>query len=123
MLTDGISDYSSRAQLFNGTAAGPEVVTGSSQPLLDGARVLLAEGVDPATRIVMRDAGSVVDDLRSAVGAAVWLIVEEGERPPLFRLRLWQPLPHAAVTPPMRRAGAAVMSSSLPGQEFSRVGR
>jgi hypothetical protein len=86
--------------LFDATVDGRLILTRSTQPLLDGARGLLAAGVDPASWIVMRRAGSDTDALRSTVGAAAKLTVEEGEHPPT--LRPWKPSPHAAVTPPMR---------------------
>jgi hypothetical protein len=91
---------SSRGQLFDGMIDGREVVTRSTQPLLDGARALLAEGSDPRTRIMMRHAGSSADALRSTIGTAAQMTVGEGERPPIFRP--WKPSPHAAVTPPVQ---------------------
>jgi hypothetical protein len=97
---DGRRAHSSRGPLFDSAVDGRTIITRSTQPLLDGARALIAEGVDPARRIVMRHAGSDVDALRSTVGAAAKLTLEEGERLPT--LRPWKPSPHAAVTPPMR---------------------
>jgi hypothetical protein len=41
---------------------------GDPSSLCDGARVLDAEGVDPATKLVMRHEGSPYDALRSTVG-------------------------------------------------------
>jgi hypothetical protein len=102
---DGIHASSNRGQLFDGTVAGREVVTRSTQPLLDGARALLAEGIDPRTRIAMCHAGSDTDAVRSTVGIAAGLTIEEGERPPIFRP--WKPSPHAAATPPVRQAAPA----------------
>jgi hypothetical protein len=49
----------------------------SRQPFLDSARALLADGMDPAEVIVMRHHGSTTDALRSTVGAAARLTVEE----------------------------------------------
>lgn len=45
-------------------------------PLTDGARILLAEGVDPAEPLILRHAGSDMDCLRSTVGKAAALVVE-----------------------------------------------
>jgi hypothetical protein len=52
----------------------------SRQPLLDAARVLLAEGVVPDTLIEMRHAGADHVALRAKVAAAAKLRVLEGER-------------------------------------------
>jgi hypothetical protein len=105
---DGTRAYAGRGQLFDGTVDGREVVTRSVQPLLDGARALLADGVDAATRIALRHAGSVTAALRATVGAAAGLTIEEGERPPIFRR--WKPSPHAAGTPPVRQTEPAAIS-------------
>lgn len=75
--------------------------SGHRRPFCEGARVLLAEGCDPAARFVMRHDGSTADALRSTVGVAAKLMVEEGDRVPQFRR--WKPSPHADVTPPMRQ--------------------
>jgi hypothetical protein len=108
--SDGTRAYSGRGQLFNGMIDGREIVSRSTQPLLDGARVLLAEGLDPATRIVMRHAGAAVDALRSTVGATALVSVREGERVPQFTP--WKPSPHAAVTPPMRQTELAATEAA-----------
>jgi hypothetical protein len=110
---DGTHAYSGRGQLFDGAVDGREIVTRSTQPLLDGARALLAEGIDPRTRIVMRHTGSDTDALRSTVGAAAGLTVEEGESVP--RVKRWKPSPFGAVTPPVRQAEPAA-SHTLPEQ-------
>jgi hypothetical protein len=52
----------------------------------------MAEGCNPATPIVMRHEGSVMDALRTTVGHAAKLTVDEpadGKRPPRFRD--WRP--------------------------------
>jgi len=47
----------------------------SRQPLLDAARVLIKEGVDPATPIATRHAGAGFDAMTSIVGtAAKWTV-------------------------------------------------
>ena len=98
---DGTRAYTKRGPLFDGKVDGRTIITRSTQPLLDGCRVLIREGVDPDTRITMRHAGSTADALRSTVGGAAKLIVEEGARVP--QVRRWKPSPHADVTPPMRQ--------------------
>lgn len=53
----------------------------SRQPLLDGARILLAEGFDPKTPIVTRHAGDDFDAMISTVGeAAKWKNEKVGPR-------------------------------------------
>jgi hypothetical protein len=49
------------AGLFEARVDGRLICARSRQPFLDAARVLLAEGVDPAAVIVMRHAGSAID--------------------------------------------------------------
>jgi hypothetical protein len=66
-----------------------ELVT-SRQPFLDSARVLLGEGRDPTTVLVMRHAGSQTESLRATIGAAAKVTVAEGELDPP-RLRAWKP--------------------------------
>jgi hypothetical protein len=58
----------------------------SRQPLLDGARELLASGYPAGDTIIMKSAGSEVDAMTSTIGAAAMLTVtEEVDRPPRFR--------------------------------------
>jgi hypothetical protein len=109
---DGTRAYSGRGQLFDGSADGREVVTRSTQPFLDGARVLLGDGADPRTRMVMRHTRSDTDALRSTVGAAAQLTIGEGERPSIFRP--WKPSPHAAVTPPVHQTEPAATTGPHP---------
>jgi hypothetical protein len=82
----------SRAQLD-----GRVLVASSRTPFCDAARVLVAEGFDPATRIVMRHAGSATNALTATMGGAAQLTVEEGDRVPYFRR--WRPSPRAARVP------------------------
>jgi hypothetical protein len=53
------------------------ILVSSRQPLLDAARVFLAAGVPPDTRIAMRHAGADHDALSSTIGAAAKLTVRE----------------------------------------------
>src|SRR5262249_6973706 len=56
---------------------GRVLVESSDTPFLDAARALASEGVDPATRIVMRHQGQNYDALTSTVVAAAKLTVKE----------------------------------------------
>jgi hypothetical protein len=78
-----------------------ELVT-SRQPFLDSARVLLGEGCDPATVLVMRHAGSKTNSLRATIGTAAKLTVAEGELDPP-RFRAWKPFVSRAGSPRMSR--------------------
>src|SRR5499427_8534951 len=74
---------------------GETIVSGSRQPLVDGARELLARGYDPAALLTMRHQGSTCDSFVPAPigGWAKWPYTE-GETSPLRRAR-W--IPRAAV--------------------------
>jgi hypothetical protein len=101
---DGRKAYSTRGQLFDGKVDGRFVVERSTTPFCDAARVLLAEGADPATRFIMRHEGSPHDALRSTVGAAAGLTVaDDNGGKPIFRK--WSPYDREGtipVTSPMR---------------------
>jgi len=57
---------------------GSEVIVASTrEPLLAGARALLAQGADPASVITTRHKGALGWALRSTVGAAARLTVRE----------------------------------------------
>jgi hypothetical protein len=66
---EGRKAYSTGGQLFDGKVDGRTVVKRSTTPFCDAARVLLAEGVRPEAKIVMRHSRSLADALRSTVGA------------------------------------------------------
>jgi hypothetical protein len=78
---------------------GDLVICVSRQPLLDGARVLLAD-YPPETALIMRHAGSNTDALRSTIGAASRLTVEEGDRTGP-KLRRWKPYSRGGGQPPI----------------------
>jgi len=62
------------------------VVAEGRTPLLNAARVLLASGTAPETPLTMIHEGSDVVSIRTTVGAAAGLVVEETEnRGPSFR--------------------------------------
>jgi hypothetical protein len=83
--TDSRRACSGRGQLFDGLFEGRLIITRSSQPLLDRARALLAKGIDPRTRILMRHVGADADALRSTVGRAAKLSIREGDDAPRFK--------------------------------------
>jgi|SRR5262245_26255041 len=78
-----------------------EIIIGSSrQPLVDGARELLARGFDPATPLTMRHEDSLHDSFRPLpIGTWAGWTYEEGERTALQR-RPWRPF--AAGTGPQK---------------------
>jgi hypothetical protein len=59
---------------------GRLVVANSTQPFLDAARVLLAQGLDPGARYVMRRSPDGSDALISTLGQAAKLAVREDDR-------------------------------------------
>jgi hypothetical protein len=74
----------------------------SSQPLLDAARVLINEGVDPATPIATRHSGAGFDAMTSIVGAAAkWTVRENETQSPHF-VR-WDAFPASRVRPSLRQ--------------------
>ena len=103
--------YSTRGQLFDGKVDGRFVVERSTTPFCDAARVLLAEGADPATRFIMRHEGSPHDALRSTVGAAAGLTVaDDNGGKPIFRK--WSPYDREGTIPvasPMREMDPAAV--------------
>jgi hypothetical protein len=85
---DGHRVSSGRGLLFDARLEGAErvLVRRTHQPFLEACRVLVADGVDPTTRIVMRHVGSRTDALIAKVGAAAKLSVKEDDEPPRFSL-------------------------------------
>src|SRR5258706_933047 len=82
---DGRNAYSTRGQLFDGKVDDRSVVKRSTTPFCAAARVLLAEGADPATKLVMRHEGSSHDALRSTVEVAAKLtVVDSSTGKPIF---------------------------------------
>jgi hypothetical protein len=79
-------------------STGDLITSGTRQPLVDGARELLARGFDPATPLTMRREGKGYDSFQPMpVGKwAGWTYEESGTKP-LRRVR-WMPFPTAAGT-------------------------
>ena len=82
-----------KAGRFNGRLAstGEIIVRGSRQPLVDGARELLARGFDPATPLTMRHEGKAYDSFRPAPISewAKWTYSESEEH--ALKRRRWVP--------------------------------
>ena len=73
----------------------------SQQPLLDAARVLFKEGIDPATPVATRHAGALFDAMTSTVEAAAKWTVRETETERLRFVR-WEAFPATSGQSPMR---------------------
>jgi hypothetical protein len=87
---------------------GRVLVARTRQPLLDGARALVAEGVDPGARLVMRHEGSATDALIArSVGEAAALTVEDGERG--IHFRRWKPFQASDVQAPVASDAAPLL--------------
>ena len=64
---------------------GERLLVTRKEPFCTAARVLLEEGVAPETLLAMRHRGTSYISLRSTVGKAAALTIEEGDHPPRFR--------------------------------------
>jgi hypothetical protein len=74
-------------------STGELIVANTRQPLVDGARELLARGLDPATPLTMRMEGNTYDSFRPLpIGCWAKWTYKEGEKDALRRAR-WMPLP------------------------------
>jgi hypothetical protein len=79
-------------------STGEVIVTSSKQPLVDGARELMAAGFDPATPLTMRHERSTNDCFEPLpIGKWAGWTYEEGERTSL-RQAPWMPFPAGAGT-------------------------
>ena len=89
----------------------------SRQPLLDCARILIAEGADPKTPFATRHEGADFDALTSTVGtAAKWTVRENEIQSPTFVP--WNAFPRDAVQSPVRFSGAPLPDT---GQAAERI--
>jgi len=92
------------------------IVERSPQPFVDAARVLVDEGIDPSTPIVMRHGGSPHDALRSTVGEAARLtVLDTAQGKPVFRP--WRPSPAIAGGPPISPAAEGGRAAAYPARE------
>ena len=79
-------------------STGEVIVSNSKQPLVDGARELLAAGFNPRTPLTMRHDSSSHDSFEPLpIGKWAGWTYEEGERTTL-RAALWMPFPAGAGT-------------------------
>jgi hypothetical protein len=105
-VTPSINSKGTRATsvfgaLFDAHLDGRRLVERSTTPFFDAARRLLAEGLDPSTRLIMRHSRSDTDALRATIGNAAKLTIEEGGRRPTFRP--WKARQATAGASPMRQ--------------------
>jgi hypothetical protein len=93
---------SGRGLLFDAHVEGEDhlLAQRTHQPLLDASRILIANGIDSSTHIIMRHAGSSTDALITTVGAAAKLRVKEDDGLPRFRT--WVPFPTRPEGSPVR---------------------
>jgi hypothetical protein len=85
VLIVSLAGYTTRGPVYDGTMDGATIVTRSTTPFFDAARVLLAKGMAPDMALVMRHAGAHHDALRSTVGKAAGLSVENSGGKAAFR--------------------------------------
>ena len=93
----------------------------STKPFLDAARQLMDLGFDPSTTLVMHHAGSETESLRSTIGAAAALTVEDTKYGPRFRP--WKPLPTRAVSRRIASPPMAVGNHRHHWKEYRRFQR
>jgi hypothetical protein len=75
---------------------GDALVASTRQPLVDGARVLLARGFDPVTPLTMRMEGKAYDSFQPMpIGEWAKWTYEESEKTALRRVR-WMPFAEGA---------------------------
>jgi hypothetical protein len=64
---------------FQGYVNGEPIGRPTGQPFYHGARMLVAQGIDPDTELTMRHEKSEIVSMRSTVGRAAKLAVSENE--------------------------------------------
>lgn len=74
---------------FYAAMLGGRLLCRSRMPLLDAARVLLAEGITPETELAARHVGRAIVAMRSTVGEAAKWTIRERDRGGLSK-ELWQ---------------------------------
>jgi hypothetical protein len=112
---------------FEAWCDGRLIVACTREPLLAGARALLAAGSDSDTIAVMRHAGNDIDALTARIGMAARFYVEESAHGPVLRSTRKAspravdrpPIPQTrpALIPPRRTAANAPLpaAAALPG--------
>jgi hypothetical protein len=85
---DGPGRFSARLE-----STGEAIITGTRQPLVDGAREMLARGFDTAMPLTMRHEGKAYDSFQPLpIGQWARWTYTEGETTPLRCVR-WMPRP------------------------------
>jgi hypothetical protein len=106
--------------------SGEVIVADTRQPLVDGARELIARGFAAGLLLTLRHVGKGYDSLRpQPIGAWAALTYTEGETTPLRR-QAWKPrqMPIAAVTGAQKSGFAAGREETCPlGQNRPLVDR
>jgi hypothetical protein len=85
---------------------GRPLVSSSRLPFCDSARELIRLGYAPDLLLLMRHEGSSVVALRSMIGTAAKLTVEESAHGPIFRSAREGPQSAVAAPPNRQRAGS-----------------
>jgi hypothetical protein len=101
---------------FRAEIAGRIIVDSSKQPFLDGARVLISEGYARAIILAMWHANATAFALRSTIGAAAKLAVEDDGTP---RFRRWKPWDGSPGSAPNHPAGVWEPPDALASPEAS----
>jgi hypothetical protein len=89
------------ADKFEVRQGGRVLIRASRTPFCDAARRLIAEGHPPGSVLAMRRLGEADFALRSKLGQATKLTVDD-TRYGTPRLRRWRPPPGAGASPPVR---------------------
>ena len=96
-------------------STGEVVVTGTRQPLVDGARELLARGFDPATLLTMRHEGKAYDSFQPLpIGKWAGWTYEERDRGGLRCVRLEAPPSSVPPEPTLRGRKSGSEPSEVP---------
>jgi len=79
-----VEETATRHGRFDGWIGNRQIVHASRTPFLRAARVLVSEGVDPTTVLVMRHRNTGTESLRGPIGKAATLQVAETVGAPRF---------------------------------------
>jgi hypothetical protein len=99
---------------------GVAITRPTRQPLLDGARALVALGYPAEAVVTARHAGSAVVAMRSTVGGAARWAVEERDQGGL-RKCLWKPFQNAVSSDGGSPETTAEAEANHPAPDASRV--
>jgi len=100
--------------------SGEIIVTGTRQPLVDGARALLAGGFDPATPLTMRHAGKGYDSFKpEPIGKWARWTYKESDRDGLQKARWMAPELHQRA----EKSGPEPLPGVQPPPEYKSLPR